>query len=55
MPGGHDLMSNVVNFDRTKRLEQQQVDQQRQVAEHAVDTAKAELRTLATMEQNRRG
>jgi hypothetical protein len=48
------LMSNVVNFDRNQRLQQQAVDQQRRIAEHAVDTAKAELRTLATMEQSRR-
>jgi hypothetical protein len=48
-------MSNVVNFDRQNRLQQQQVDQQRKVAEFALDNAKAQLRKLATMEQNRRG
>ena len=46
-------MSNVVNFDRQERLHTQQVEQQRRVAEHAVDTAKAELRRLAAMQQNR--
>jgi len=47
-------MSNVVNFDRNQRLHQQQIDQQRKVAEMAVDNAKAQLRTLASMEQSRR-
>jgi hypothetical protein len=53
-PGGHDLMSNVVNFDRTQRLQQRQVEQQRKIAEHAIDTAKAEWKKLAQMEQRQR-
>jgi hypothetical protein len=47
-------MSNVVNFDRQNRLHKQQVEQQRKLAEMAVDNAKTQLRRLASMEQNRR-
>jgi hypothetical protein len=46
-------MSNVVNFDRDAREESRQIAEQRRIAEHAVDNAKAQLRRLASMEQNR--
>jgi hypothetical protein len=47
-------MSNVVNFDRQAREQSRQIAEQRRIAEQAVDNAKAQLRTLASMEQNRR-
>ena len=47
-------MSNVVNFDRQNRIHKQQLEQQRKVAEHAIDHAKAEWKKLATMEQQTR-
>jgi hypothetical protein len=46
-------MSNVVNFDRTQRHHRQQVEQQRKIAEMAIDRAKAEWKKLAQMEQQR--
>jgi hypothetical protein len=46
-------MSNVVNFDRSQRLHKHQVEQQRKVAEMAIDRAKAEWKKLAQMEQQR--
>jgi hypothetical protein len=46
-------MSTVVNFDRQAREQSREIAEQRQVAEHAVDNAKAELRRLASMEQQR--
>ena len=46
-------MSNVVNFDRTQRLQQQQVAEQRKIAEFAIDRAKDEWKKLAQMEQQR--
>jgi hypothetical protein len=46
-------MSNVVNFDRRAREQSRQIAEQRRIAEHAVDNAKAQLRMLASMEQNR--
>ena len=52
--GGPCSMSNVVNFDLNRRLHQQQIDQRRKVAEMAVDNTKAQLRRLASLEQNRR-
>jgi hypothetical protein len=48
------LMSNVVNFDRQERLHTQQVEQQRKIAEHAIDRAKDEWKRLAQMEQQQR-
>jgi hypothetical protein len=46
-------MSNVVNFDRSQRLHKHQVEQQRKIAEQAIDRAKAEWKKLAQMEQQR--
>jgi hypothetical protein len=48
-------MSNAVNFDRQAREQSRQIAEQRRVAEHAADNATAQLRRLASMEQNRRG
>ena len=45
-------MSNVVNFDRQVRLHKQQVEQQRKIAEHAIDRAKEEWKKLALMQQS---
>jgi hypothetical protein len=47
-------MSNVVNFDRQERFHTQQVEQQRKIAEHAIDRAKDEWKRLAQMEQQQR-
>jgi hypothetical protein len=47
-------MSNVVNFDRQERLHKQQVEQQRKIAEHAIDRAKDEWKRLAQMQQQQR-
>jgi hypothetical protein len=47
-------MSNVVNFDRQARNHQRELEQQRKVAEHAIDAAKAERKKLAQMQQQQR-
>jgi thymidylate synthase ThyX len=47
-------MSNVVNFDRQQRLDKQALQQQRKIAEHAIDRAKEEWKRLAQMEQQQR-
>ena len=47
-------MSNVVNFDRQNRLQQQALEQQRKIAEHAIDRAKEEWKRLAQMEHQQR-
>jgi hypothetical protein len=47
-------MSNVVSFDRQAREQSRQIAQQRRIAEHAVDNAKAQVHRLASMEQHRR-
>jgi hypothetical protein len=48
------LMSNVVNFDRRAREQSRQIAEQRRVAEHAINRAKAEWKRLAQMEQRQR-
>jgi hypothetical protein len=47
-------MSNVVNFDRSQRLHKHQVEQQRKIAEQAIDRAKDEWKKLAQMQQQHR-
>jgi hypothetical protein len=47
-------MSNVVSFDRQAREQSRQIEEQRKIAEHAIDRAKEEWKRLAMMKQQQR-